>query len=124
MLNSGPVKQFAGAVMGLSLLVASSAANAAPARSVSPISPMVALSAFGTPASASAVRPVVPSAATLQMTAAAAAAQGDYDNGGYSNLIPMLIVLGIIVAAGIIVFSGNSNGDIDIGPLTPPQSPD
>jgi hypothetical protein len=118
MLNSGPVKQFAGAVMGLSLFVASSAANAAP--SASPISPMVALSAFGTPASASAVRPVVPSAANLQMTAAATAAQSDYDNGGYSNLIPMLIVLGIIVAAGIIVFSGNSHGHIQL----PSASPD
>jgi hypothetical protein len=104
--------------VGLSLCVASSAANAAPATPASPISPMVALSAFGTPASASAVRPVVPSAASLQMTAAAA--QSDYDHEGYSNLIPMLIVLGIIVAAGIIVFSGNGHDHIHL----PSTSPD
>jgi hypothetical protein len=77
------------------------------------------LSAFGTPTSASAVRPVVPSAGSLQMTAAAAAAQSDYDQEGYSNLIPMLFTLGIIVAAGIIVFSGNGHDQIHLPSVSP-----
>jgi hypothetical protein len=108
--------------MGLALCVSSTAAGAAatPAPSVSPL---VALSAFGTSASASAVRPVVPmaNAATLPMTAAAL--QGDYDDRrGAGDWVPLLIFLGAFVAVMIFVLSDDDGGHIDIG--QEPVSPD
>jgi hypothetical protein len=76
---------------------------------------MIALSAFGSPVSAAAVRPVVhvPNVANMQMSAAAV--QGDYDNDGGFGLIPVLVVLGLFVGAVILIFSGNGGGHIDIG---------
>jgi len=117
MLSSRPIKQVAGVLMGFALCVSSTVASAATAPAPT-LSPMVALSAFGTPASASAVRPVVhvPNAANLQMSAAAV--QGD-DEGGYSNLIPMLLVLGIIAGASVIVLTRNGNGDIHLPGMSP-----
>ena len=122
MLSSRPAKQLAGAVMGLALCVSSTAAGAAATPSSS-ISPLVALSAFGTATSASAVRPVVPmaNAATLPMTAAAV--QGDYDDRrGAPNWVPLLIFLGAFVAVMIFVLSDDDGGHIDIG--GEPVSPD
>ena len=122
MLHNRPVKQIAGAIMGLALCVSSTAAGAAATPSPS-ISPLVALSAFGTSASASAVRPVVPlsNSATLPMTAAAL--QGDYDDRrGVSDWVPLLIILGAFVAVMIFVLSDDEGGHIDFG--QDPVSPD
>ena len=123
MLSSRPVTQFAGAIMGIALCVSSTAAGAAatPASSVAPISPLVALSAFGTPLSASAVRSTVnqPSAVSLQMTAAAA--QGDpYAEG---RPVPTLaVLLGLAVFAGWMVFILTRDGNNEI--ILPQLSPD
>jgi hypothetical protein len=122
MLHSRRVKQIAGAVMGLALSISSTAAGAATAQPL-PISPLVALSAFGTPASASAVRPVVPvsNAATLPMSAVAV--QGDYDDRrGISSWVPLVIILGAFVAVMIFVLSDDDGGHIDFG--EDPVSPD
>lgn len=122
MLSSRPAKQFAGFLMGLTLCVSSTAAGAATTSTTS-ISPLVALSAFGTPASASAVRPVVPmaNAATLPMTAAAV--QGDYDNRrGASDWVPLLILLGAFAGVMVFILSDDNDGHIRIG--DEPVSPD
>jgi len=120
MLSSRPVKLIAGVFTGLALCVSSTAAGAA-TTSPSSISPLVALSAFGTPASASAVRPVVPvpNAATLPMMAAVV--QGDDDDDGRIGWLPALLGLGLFVGLAVVILNDNDGGHIRIGQ---PQSPD
>ncbi len=120
MSYSRPVKQFAGVIMGLALCVSSTAAGAA-TTPASSISLLVALSAFGTQASASAVRPVIqaPSAATLQMTTAAV--QGDYDDDrGGMGWLPALLGLALLIAVVVVILNDDDDGRID---LRPPVSP-
>ncbi|HMI40526.1 MAG TPA: hypothetical protein VK485_04785 [Sphingomicrobium sp.] len=94
--------------------------------SASQVSPMVALSAFGSPLSASAVRPAihVPSAANLQMSAAATAAavQGDYDNrSGVSDWVPLLIILGAFVGVMVFILSDDNGGHVRVGQSVSPD---
>lgn len=55
MLSSSPSRQFVGALLACALCFSSTAAGAATTVSIPSVSPLVALSAFGTQASASAV---------------------------------------------------------------------
>lgn len=120
MSYSRPVKQFAGVIMGLALCVSSTAAGAATTPTTS-ISPLVALSAFGTQASASAVRPAIqaPSAASLQMSAVAV--QGNYDDNGGMGWLPALLGLALFIAVVVVILNDDDDGRID---LRPPVSPD
>lgn len=118
MLHKRPVNRLAGAIIGLALCVSSTAVAAAtPSQSVSP---MVALSALGTPASASAVRPMLPapSAATLPMSAAAV--QGELDA---SDPPVLLVLLGLAAFVGLtaLVLSSidDDDGDIDLPGMSP-----
>ena len=143
MLQNKPVKQIAGAIVGLALCVGSTAAGAT-ATPASPISPLVALSAFGTQASSSAV-----CATAVQGTAAVAAvAQAPAPGAGcvlpvMDTAVPVAqptaapiyaavqqptfgvlpILLGLAALAGIaaLVLSDDSDGHIN---LRPPSSPD
>lgn len=128
MLSSRPLKQSAGALMGIALCVSSTAAGAAatPVLPVAPINPMVALSAFATPLSASAVRSTVnPSAASLPMTAAVVQDTDDYDDGPSGiGLLGVLAGLALFVGlTALILGSGDDDGEINL-PLDPPVSPD
>jgi hypothetical protein len=71
MLSSKPSRQIVGALLGCALCFSSTAAGAATTASIPSINPWVALSAFGTPASASAV--CVAGAATISAAQAPAA---------------------------------------------------
>jgi hypothetical protein len=114
MLHNRPVKQLAGAIIGFALCVSSTAAGAAATPSPS-ISPLVALSAFGTPASASAVRPVMPVSNALTLPMAAAAVQGDpYEDGTGPGLLPALLVLGLFAVAVVIILSNDDDGEINL----------
>ena len=55
MLSSRPSRQIVGALLGCAICFSSTAAGAATTQTMRPINPWVALSAFATPASASAV---------------------------------------------------------------------
>lgn len=117
MLSARPAKQFAAVLTGFALCVSSTAAGAA-TTPASTISPLVALSAFGTQASANAVRPVVPmsNAAALPMTAAAV--QGEYD----ADDPPLLfIVLGLaaFIALAVLLLKDDEDGDIDLPGISP-----
>jgi hypothetical protein len=124
MLHNGLVKHFAAALIGVSLCVSSTVASAAPAASAVQVSPMVALSAFGSPVSASAVRPMmhVPNAANLQVSAAATAAavQDDFDNG-VSDWVPLSIILGAFVGVMIFVLSSDNHGHVRVGQSVSPD---
>ena len=125
MLSSRPGKQLAGALIGLALCVSSTAAGAATAKPSTQISPLVALSAFGTSASASAVRPAVsqPSAANLQMTAAAVQGSPAYAyEESRASLLPVLIGLAVFVAWTIYILTRDEDGEIRLP--TDPVSPD
>ena len=116
MLHTRPVRQLAGAIMGFALCVSSGAAAAAP---LAPsLSPLVALSAFGTPASASAVRPSVPmpSAATLPMSAAAV--QGGVDPSDPPLLFVLLGLAGFVALAALLLHD-DDDGDIELPGISP-----
>lgn len=144
MLHNRPVKKLSGAVIGLALCISSTAAGAA-ATPASSISPLVALSAFGTQASSSAV-----CAAALQgTTVLAAAAQAPAPGTGcvlpavdapvpvaqpapppppvYAaveqpsfGLLPVLLGLAAIAGIAALLLSDDEDGDIDL----PGASPD
>ena len=82
---------------------------------------MVALSAFATPLSASAVRSTVnPSAASLPMTAAAVQ-DADYDSGPSGiGLLGVLAGLAIFVGlTALILGNGDDDGEINLPPVSP-----
>ena len=104
-----PAKQLGGALAGLALCVSSTAAGA-----TSTISPMVALSAFGTAQSSGAVLPVVD-----QPAPAAEPAYVPPPAEGGPSLLVLLGGLALVVGLAALVFSGDSDGDIDLPPFSP-----
>ena len=117
-MSSRLAKQTAAAVMGFVLCMSSTVASAA-TTPPSSISPLMALSAFGTPASASAVRPVVPmsNAATLSMTAAAV--QGEYDEADPSIWIIGLGLAAFVALIVLVIMDDDEDGDIDLPGMSP-----
>ena len=120
MLHNGPVKKLAGAMIGLALCVSSTAAGAAATPS-SALSPLVALSAFGTHASASAVRPMVPVSSAASLPMSAAAVQGDpYARRDGVGLLPVLLGLALIIGVFVLILSNDDEeGNIELPGLSP-----
>ena len=141
MLSLAPTKQIAGALMGLALCVSSTAAGAA-TTAVPSISPLVALSAFGTAQSSSAICATTVQGAAIT-TAAAQAAPGAgcvlpvvdqpvpvaqttsaahvpvVEPGGIGLLLPVLGGLALFAALSALVLSGDEDGDINFPPVSP-----
>lgn len=144
MLHKRPVKQAAGALIGLALCVSSTAAGATVVPTSS-ISPLVALSAFGTQASSSAVCAAALQGATTVAAAAQASAPGTgcvlpvvdapvpvaqpapppplpvyavAEEPGF-GLLPVLLGLAAIAGIAALVLSDDDDGDIDLPGLSP-----
>lgn len=139
MLSSRPSRQIVGALLGGALCFSSTAAGAAPTTSMPSMSPLVALSAFGTQASASAVcaagAATVGAAGVAAVSAAQAPAAGcvlpvvdlpppvapvvtpaylPAAEGGGIGLVPILI--GAAVLAGLaawLLLDGDDDDDDD-----------
>jgi len=84
---------------------------------------MVALSAFATPLSASAVSPTINHlrAASLPMTAAAVQDADTYD-GGPSGIGLLGVLAGLAIFVGLtalILGDGDDDGEINLPPLSP-----
>ena len=129
MLYSQPVKHFTAALIGVSLCLSPTVASATPVASAAPVSPMIALSVFGSPISASAVRPVVhaPTAANLQMSTAATAAAVQDDNvsgGGAPGWVPLAIFGVAFLAVMYFIVKNDNGGHVHVRPTPPPVSPD
>ena len=141
MLHNRPVKKLAGAVIGLALCISSTAAGAAVAPTSS-ISPLVALSVFGTQESSSTVCAAALQGATTIAAAAQAPGAGcvlpvvdapvpvaqpapppppyyaavEQPNFG---LLPVLLGLAAIAGIAALVLSNDGDGDIDLPGISP-----
>ncbi len=102
-------------------LMASPVAAAA-ATAAAPVSPLVALSAFGTPESRAAVA-AQPALLPATATATAAAYQYDDDRRRSSPLLALLLALGLVAAWFLLEDAVLGDDDGDLGFLPIPISP-
>jgi hypothetical protein len=114
------LKALASASVALSLIIAPTAASAAQSSPAQPVSPLVAVSAYGSPASAQVVAPQV-SAATAATSAAAMAQDPDYAGGhmGWDLGTYILLAIGLAALIGGIITLFNDGGNVDTTPISP-----
>ena len=115
-MNSS-IKTLAGAVVALALCASPTMAAAATASAVQPISPLVAVSAFGTQASAQTVSMQTASAAVA--ADAAAAAQDDPGTASDFGINWILLGLGAFFFVAGVVTLFDDDDDNDFVPVSP-----
>lgn len=112
-MNSS-IKTLAGAAVALALCASPTMAAAATASAVQPISPLVAVSAFGTQASAQTV-----SVQTASAAAAAAAAQDDPGTAPNYGINWILLGLGTFFFVVGVLTLFDDDDDHDFVPISP-----
>jgi hypothetical protein len=114
-----PVKTLAGAAVALALCASPTMAAAATTSAIQPINPLVAVSAFGTQASAQTVYSQTASTASVAAAAVAAQDQPPPAEGGDFGVNWILVGLGAIFFIGGIVTLFNDGGGGDNAPSSP-----